>query len=174
MYRPGEQIVYGGDGVCRVEEIVPMGFDGGEEELYYVLQPLWQSGTIYAPVEGGVFSRPILSREEVEALVDEIPETEPAEFGERSAQLLVQRYEGVLSSHDCRALLRMTMALYRKQERARQSGRRFGQIDSRFMKRAEELLFGEIAAALEIDLTEVPGWIAGRIAGGEEAEPVRG
>ena len=165
MIQPGDMIIYGKSGVCRVEQITPMAFEGMEEALCYVLRPLYRDGLIYAPVTTRVFMRPILSKAEVLELVDEIPKTEPEVFHERSTQLLTQHYEGILSTHDCRELLRMTMALYRKQQTARADGRRFGQIDSRFMKRAEELLFGEMAAALGLTPEEIPGWIERRIGG---------
>ena len=36
-------------------------------------------------------------------------------------------------------------------------------IDERFMRRAEELLFGELAVALGIEREDVPDYIAGRL-----------
>jgi len=36
-------------------------------------------------------------------------------------------------------------------------------VDERFMKRAEELLFGELAAALDIPPESVPGYIEARL-----------
>ena len=40
---------------------------------------------------------------------------------------------------------------------------KFGTVDERFMKRAEELLFGELAAALGIPREEVPRYIEARL-----------
>ena len=36
-------------------------------------------------------------------------------------------------------------------------------IDERFMRRAEELLFGELAVALEIEREDVPAYLAERL-----------
>lgn len=40
--------------------------------------------------------------------------------------------------------------------------RKFGQVDARFMKRAENLLYGEFSVALGIPFDDVQGYIAGR------------
>ena len=76
MFQPGELVVYGSTGVCRVE-----GFGGldqpGEDrgKRYYLLKPLWQDGMIYAPVDSEkVPMRPVMSREEAEALIGRMPE----------------------------------------------------------------------------------------------------
>ena len=78
MYTVGELIVYCGTGVCRVEAIEEKTQPDGSARGYYRLKPLYQSGTISVPVDGKVFMRPVISREEAEALIDELP-TMPAE-----------------------------------------------------------------------------------------------
>ena len=77
MYQPGELIVYGGEGVCRVEAIGPLKLSGMKsDKLYYTLQPLYRSGTVFAPVEGKVFMRPVISRKQAEELVRSIPQVQ--------------------------------------------------------------------------------------------------
>ena len=63
MYSVGELIVYGGTGVCEVEAVETKG-----ERQFYRLRPLYQSGIISVPVDGKVFMRPVISREEAEAM----------------------------------------------------------------------------------------------------------
>lgn len=164
MFEIGEKIVYGSMGVCEVQDVAPMDFGGGgEKELYYVLRPLYQDGVIYAPVKGAVYMRPILSAQEVNRLIDGIPQMEAAVVEERSLTMLAAHYETILSTHDCRELLTLSMSLYEKKQRARQQKKKFGQIDTRFMKRTEELLFGEMAAALGIPVEQVPDYIVQRV-----------
>ena len=68
MYSVGELIVYGGTGVCEVEAVETKG-----ERQFYRLRPLYQSGIISVPVDGKVFMRPVISREEAEELAaDEV------------------------------------------------------------------------------------------------------
>ena len=46
---------------------------------------------------------------------------------------------------------------------AMKHNRHLGQIDKKFMKRAEDLLFGEFAAALNISREEVQSYIQTRL-----------
>ena len=79
MYKIGEKIIYGENGVCTVKNIAPLEMDGApKEKLYYHLIPLVGSGTYFAPVDTNAFMRPIISRAEAEALIDAMPGIPPA------------------------------------------------------------------------------------------------
>jgi len=49
---------------------------------------------------------------------------------------------------------------YRKPRAGRARGAKPGQVDERYMKRAEELLYGELAVALDMSKEEIGGYIA--------------
>ena len=60
----------------------------------------------------------------------------------------------------------MLMSIHAKKQQLRIEKKKLGAIDERFMKEGEALLFGELAAALDIQLQEVPRYIQKRL--GEE------
>lgn len=124
MFQPGELVVYGATGVCRVESIQqPEPHSALQGKTCYLLKPLYQDGVIYTPVENSKVSiRPVMTREEADALIDQIP----------------------------------TM-------QAEAQKRRLGMVDERYMKQAERLLYGELAAALEIPFDQVQSYIACRV-----------
>ena len=165
MFQPGEKIVYGTTGVCTVQEVTPRDDLPGTAPgtLYYALEPLSGSGVIYLPVDAPVFMRPVITRQEAEALVARIPEMAAEAYHQRNLQMLRNHYQEVLQSHDCEKLLEMTMSIHVKEKQASKAGRKLGQIDARFQKRAEELLWGELAVALEIPVEEVPRYIQEKV-----------
>lgn len=124
MFQPGELVIYGATGVCRVESIrQPEPHSALQGKTCYLLKPLYQDGVIYTPVENSKVSiRPVMTREEADALIDQIP----------------------------------TM-------QAEAQKRRLGMVDERYMKQAERLLYGELAAALEIPFDQVQSYIACRV-----------
>ena len=65
MFQPGELVVYGTTGVCRVEEITTPDMRGADRnKAYYLLKPLQQDGVIYTPVDNEKVSiRPVISGE---------------------------------------------------------------------------------------------------------------
>lgn len=161
MFQVGELIVYGGEGVCRVEAVGPITMSGVKSDKpYYTLAPLYRMGKIYAPVDTTVLMRPVLSRKEAEDLIRKIPEIEAPCFTERNPRVLGAFYQEIIRSHDCSDMIVLIKTAYRKSQARRARGAKPGQVDERYMKRAEDLLYGELAVALDMTKEEVGGYIA--------------
>lgn len=166
MYQTGDLVLYGRTGVCRVERI-----DHQKGQDFYALKPLYQSCDIYTPVDNEkVFMRPIISREEAERIVDLIPGLEVEAYENKVLRQLTEHYQASINTHDCEDLVELTMSLYAKRKTAQDQKRKFGAVDERFMKWGEELLFGELAAALDIPVGEVPDYISRRVTQAAAAE----
>ncbi len=160
MYGIGDLIIYGGEGVCRVEAVGPLALsDMKSDKLYYTLQPLYRTGTVFAPVEGKVFMRPVISREEAEGLVRSIPDIREEHLEGRNLRMAGERYQKLLESHDCADLVQLIKTIYVRQQTAQAAGRKGGQVDERYRKRAEDTLYGELAVALDIPKEDVEGYI---------------
>ncbi len=165
MFQVGDLVMYGGTGVCRVKDMTETDFDGRiTETLYYILEPIYQSGLIYVPADNQkVFMRPVISREEAIRLIDSMPETDSKVFRSSSTQQLSKHYQEVIQSHDTTELIRMTKSIHKKKRNALKQNRRLGQIDKKYMKLAEDLLFGELACALDIPRDQVESYIEDRL-----------
>ena len=156
MYAAGDKIIYGGSGVCTVVEICTPNFSRTEPgKQYYKLRPVYGSETIYAPVNTPAFMRPVMTRAEAEALVARIPQIEGEVCVCASVTMLRQKYESFFQDHSCESYIRLIKGIYSKG----QSGKKLGQTDQRYMKRAEEILHNELAVALELKPDQVPAYI---------------
>ena len=165
MFGINEIVVYGSTGVCRIEDIGTPEFHGVDRsQSYYTLRPVFDGGIIYCPVNNPrVFIREVISREEAQQLIDAIPTINAQAYHNRSTQLLTEHYNEVISSHKCSDLIELIMSIYHKKKALAGQKRRLGQVDERFMKRAQNLLYGEFAVALGIDRDEVEQYIAARV-----------
>ena len=134
MFQAGDLLVYGTTGVCRVLSI-----DRRQERV----------GS---------------TRQEREDLISEIPTLHPAACRASTTQALTQQYQASLRQHNCRSLVELAMSIHAKRRQAESQNRRLGMVDERYLKQAEQLLFGELAAALEIPYEAVQPYIADRIA----------
>ncbi len=166
MFQVGDLICYGNSGVCKVAEVGPRDTRGADpDKLYYTLQPLYSSETIYIPVNTGVFMRPALSRDEAECLIDRIPAIRGDICNDRSLTTLRSHYESCLQTHACEDLVQLIKGVWSKSRDAERSGKKPGQVDQRYKKRAEDLLHGELAAALGMERDEVAAYIDRRVKG---------
>ena len=158
MYQPGELVIYRRTGVCRVERIETR--EDGQK--FYALTPLYQSCAILTPVAGKVFMRPILTRRQAEELIDRIPSLRRAPR-EGAVRDLTEGYQASIATHDCADLVGLLTSIYAKKRTAEREKRKFGAVDERFLQEGEALLHGELAAALDIPVEEVPAYIRGRL-----------
>ena len=148
MLKEGDLIMHETAGVCRVTgETTLDGLTG----VYYILCPLYmKDATFYTPRDNGkVKIRPIMTT------VDSI------KFQNFNDQK--QRSNEILKSGDSLQLASLTKSLYEEQSRRAKRGKKSSLNDSTLLKKAELLLFGELATALEIELDQVQDFIAEKL-----------
>ena len=160
MYSIGDKIIYGENGVCTVEKIEPLVMSGApKDKLYYYLSPLVGSGTYFAPVDTGIFMRSVMSRDEAEALIDAMPGIAPAVCNDNRFNHVDAFYKELFRQHSCEALVAIVKGLrQRMDERKTKSSRA-----EATMKRAKDMLHGELSVALDMDLDEVEEYIRARL-----------
>ena len=74
-----------------------------------------------------------------------------------------KRHHSTAGTDDCAKLIELLASIYDKKRICAQMKKKFGALDERYMKRAEDMLFGEFAVALGIDKNEVQAYISKRI-----------
>ena len=153
MFNRGEKVFYGQTGVCIVEDISEKAFNKNLKGLYYTLRPIYQhNNIIYAPAcSNKIFIRKIISEYEAQKLIETVPKLYKKALEEQTEE----DYNRALESHSCEELLELVIKIYSKKQAVKRT-KKLGLIDEKYLKRAEELLFGELAAALDISLEEVP------------------
>ncbi len=160
MFSVGDKIIYGENGVCTVEKIEPLAISGvSKDRLYYHLKPLIGSGTYFAPVDSGAYMRPVMSREQAEALIDAMPGIAPAICEDNRFNHVDAYYKELFRLHSCEALVAIVKGL-----RSRMATRKTRSSRAEAtMKRARDILHGELSVALDLPLSEVEGYIQSRI-----------
>lgn len=160
MFSVGDKIIYGENGVCTVDKIEPLAMSGApKDKLYYHLTPLVGSGTYFTPVDSGAFMRPVMSREEAEALIDSMPGIEPAICNDNRFNHVDAFYKDLFRLHSCEALVAIVKGLRsRMAERKTRSSRA-----EATMRRAKDMLHGELSVALGINIQDVESYIQERI-----------
>ncbi|MFV0399997.1 MAG: CarD family transcriptional regulator [Oscillospiraceae bacterium] len=165
MYQVGDIVVYGNTGVCRITEISEQKIPGSvERKPYYTLSACHQQCVIHTPVDNPkVLMRPIISKDEAERLIDSLPSLQTTPCQGKASGELAEQYRQTIRSNSCADLLVLTKSLYAKKIALEGQKRKYGSVDERYMRRAEELLFGELSMALDIDLEEVASYISSRV-----------
>lgn len=165
MFDMGDYIIYGGEGVCVVEDIgCPNVSGANKDRLYYTLSPLYRTGRVFAPVDSPVFMRPVISREEAIELIRSMPKVTGELYESSNLRFLTEHYQQAIQTYECAGLVKLIKDVYLKRSHVNSLGKKLGQIDERYMKRAEDMLYGELAVALDIDRNEVDTYVKNALA----------
>jgi CarD family transcriptional regulator len=164
MFKIGEYVVYGMNGVCRVEEIGPMSLSGiDSNKVYYTLLPLYTKGSrVFTPVDNQkVVMRPVISKQDACNLIDEMKNVEQIEVADDKHRELA--YKEALKSCDCRELIRIINTVLKRKEERLAQGKKMSACDERYLKQAQDSLYGEFAISLKMEKDEVEDYIEHRI-----------
>ncbi|WP_053985625.1 CarD family transcriptional regulator [Niameybacter massiliensis] len=164
MFQVGDYIIYGYNNVCRVEEIGKFDIQGTpQDKEYYYLVPVYAPGSkVFTPVDNNkVMMRPILTKEEAWALIDELKVIEPLEiFDFRRKEEI---YKEALKSCDCREWAKIIKTVYLIREERQAKGKKATASDEKYFNIAKEELHKELAIVLDIARDEVEDVILARI-----------
>lgn len=166
MYEAGELIVYGGVGICRVEDVGKLAHPiPGQDKnrLYYTLSPLREGGVVYTPVDTTVFMRPVMSRREAEQLLENLPQVSELELDSVDYRQLADNYRAVLHTYRMEDLLRLLKTVWLRQCRCREQKKTLGKVDRQFQQTAERFLCEELSCALGIAPDAVEAYIQQRL-----------
>lgn len=160
MFEKDQLIMCGGHGVCRVVNITGNPVDRLDKvRKYYVLEPVFQKGsTVYTPVDNDkVVMRRIMNKEEAKELAEGVGQIETVWIQEEKGR--EQMYKDAIRTYDCRSLVQIIKTLYlRKQDRLKE-GKKVLSSDEQYLRKAEELLYGEMSLALSIPKEDVESYI---------------
>ncbi len=123
MFQPGDFVVYGSSGVCRVIRVGALESRAADPSRQdHTLQPVFEAEVIYTPVDSGVFMRPAMTKEQAQRFIQEIPSIQGDVCTERNPASLRIHYETSLQSHQCRELVSMIKGIRSKGRETRQKG----------------------------------------------------
>ena len=151
MFHVGDYIVYGSNGICRVEEITHPDIAGiDEDKLYYVLVPeKTRDSRLFCPTDN---SR-VITADEAAALMEEVKEIEPLQV--ESERMRDDSYKKAMKSCDLRQCVKVIKALLIRKEERESHGKKVTVTDERYMKLAEEGLYSELSLVMGKDREEI-------------------
>lgn len=164
MFEKGEYVVYGSKGVCQVKDISHVDIPGADSErLYYILYPVQSNGgTVYLPTDSQkAVIRRVMTREEADQLIADIPEIEQLPVSNdknREAE-----YKNAMRSCNTRAWVSILKALHLRKKERTEAGKKVTALDERYMRAAENELYGELSVALGIPQEDMETYIHGKI-----------
>ena len=169
MFKSGDYVHHATHGLCRVEDVTQLDVPGAtRQKLYYHLMPVEGSqGSVFTPVEQTkVVIRSVMNAEEAEGLIGDIPAIDTLWIGEEKKR--EQSYKEALKSMECREWVRIIKTLYLRRLDREARGRKVTSTDEKYLRIAEDWLYGELSVALGVPKDEMEEYISNRLGSSTE------
>lgn len=173
MFQKNDYIIYGNNGVCIVKDIGTLDMPGiPKERIYYTLIPCYKKDSqIFVPADNcKVIMRPIIRKEEVLQLIEEIPSIELLWIEDEKQRETC--YKEALRKCDCRELIRVIKTIHQRGQKRIAQGKKITASDEKYYQLAEDSLYGEIAVALGMkERAQARDFITGKVKELREEQP---
>lgn len=160
MFKVDDYIICGGNGVCKVMHIgVPNINMANNKRQYYKLQPIYENmSVVYIPIDNEkIFMRKIISKEEANDIMSNIKSIQVLSF--ENYNVREDKYKEVMHTYDCKELIRIIKTSYLKKEERLAEGKKNTAADNKYLKIAEDYLFGELSISLDRPKEEIENFI---------------
>ena len=155
MFDVGSYIVYGVNGVCRVESVGKLDIAGiPADKDYYTLSPVYSSSKMYTPIDNNLVKmRYICSKEEAKKFLDDLDDVEAV--WDDSDKVREEMYKEAIKSCDLVEMAKILKTLNKIKVERMANGKKVTNSDERYFNSACDKVSGELAIALELDKDEV-------------------
>ena len=154
MFKQGDTVLYGNDGVCKISEITEKAF-GDISIEYYILTPVFDTrSTIFVPTNNEKLISKIhriISPEEIEKIVNECKSAKWIESDLKRSE----KFKEIIQSGDLKKITSLIKCIYLHDEEVTACGKKLHKSDENIYKEAIKILYEQIALFFEISKENV-------------------
>lgn len=152
LFKIGDVVFYGVQGVCKIDCIQTKQI-GKQVMDYYVLKPVFSDNTsVFVPVENQALTakmQDVLTRQQATEFIDSIPDISLSE-----TPINRDDYKAFLASGDREKLVLLIKTISKEKIVRREMGKKLNLNDEQTLRKAEQLLYHEIAYVFGLTPTE--------------------
>lgn len=132
----------------------------GKEDGYYKLVPINDTSIKYKVPVNSNFLKKVITKEEIDRLLLEIPEINTIDLGEKQIE---QEYKELMKSGTHEDLVKIIKTSYLRNQIRILNNKRISEIDDEYFKRAEKYLYEEIGIVLNLSFENTKEYIINKL-----------
>lgn len=157
MYKIGDYLVYKRD-VCKVKEIKEKYYNDID---YYVLNPISDlSLKINVPVNNETLLRNLISKEEINRLIKNIPNIETISIDDR---MIESTYRDLLKTEKHEDLIKIIKTSYLRNKDRTDNNKKISEKDDNYFKLAEKFLYTEFSIVLNKTYEDTKSYVISEV-----------
>ena len=151
MFNLGDVVMYGLQGICKIDAIESKAI-GKLSNDYYVLKPLYnQSAAVFVPVDNEALTAKmlnVLSEKEAKKLIKAAADMPIITFFSENQKR--EQYRSILAGGNRQNLVSLIKTIVLERDARRAIGKKLNLVDEQTLRKAESLLFNELAFVLGV------------------------
>ena len=131
-----------------------------KEDGYYRLVPVNDTSIKYKVPVNSNFLKKVITKEEIDRLLLEIPEINTIDLGEKQIE---QEYKELMKSRTHEDLVKIIKTSYLRNQIRILNNKRISEIDDEYFRRAEKYLYEEIGIVLNLSFENTKEYIINKL-----------
>lgn len=156
MFNIGDTVVYGAQGVCKIDSIQSKQI-GKHTADYYVLKPLYNENTaLFVPLQNELLvekMRDVLTPAQAKELIDKVARIEILKSTDENHKR--EQYKVILAGGNREELISLIKTIHAEKESRRESNKKLNINDEQTLRKAELLLYNELGFVLGCEPDEI-------------------
>lgn len=155
MFNIGDTVVYGSQGVCKIDCVETKQI-GKQSADYYVLKPLFNDSTsLFVPVNNDKLTskiRDVLTKAQLDDFVKKIPDIELLTYADENQKRELYKLK---LSEGIESLAAIIKTIRHEKDFRKQNNKKLNIGDEQTLRKAEQLFYNEIAFVLSVEPEKV-------------------
>lgn len=155
MFNIGDTVVYGSQGVCKIDCVETKQI-GKQSADYYVLKPLFNDSTsLFVPVNNDKLTskiRDVLTKAQLDDFVKKIPDIELLTYTDENQKRELYKLK---LSESIESLAAIIKTIRHEKDFRKQNNKKLNIGDEQTLRKAEQLFYNEIAFVLSVEPEKV-------------------
>ena len=146
MFNVGEVVFYGAQGICKIDGVETKQI-GKISADYYILKPVFNESTaVFVPVNNEMLTskmQSVLTKAQADELIENASSADIIEADCENQKREV--YKSIISGGDRQMLVSLIKTIRTEDKKRSQNGKRLNINDEQILRKAENLLYNELA-----------------------------
>lgn len=160
MFNKGDMVLYGGEGVCRVDGTEEKKIGSTTAEYYVLCRVDGVNSVFFVPVKSRAAQEKmcrVISASEIKKIIREAEATElPPSDRERK-----EAYKNAICSADRAAVASLVKSVCEHEKALELKGKKLHKTEEYFLEDAKKFMYGELSAVFKMDKNDVIPFVLG-------------
>ena len=158
----GDNIIYGGNGLCKISEIKDMSFFNEAPKKYYVLEPMFvkNASTMYVPLDNDIMvgkMQNVITVDEAMDLIKSLNSCDTTWIEDRNVRK--DTFNSIIAKGSRKDIMKVIKTILSHKDEISKEGKRLNMQDDKALTEAMNRINCELAFVLDMDIEEVPAFV---------------